>query len=77
MSQTVSTLVAPPVVDRHVTREADLPDAAAVLPFTRQQADNPGTWIAGVVFGVVCVAAALVLIATIAVVALARTARGA
>lgn len=71
------TLLAPsPVVIRPRGAQDVRPaayDAGAVVPFARQQAVTPGGWIAGLVFGLVCLGTGAVLVVgcLLAVVALA------
>lgn len=59
------TLLAPsPVAIRPLGAEDLRPsahDAGAPLPFARPQAVTPGGWIAGLVFGLVCLGAGAVL----------------
>lgn len=45
--------------------------ATPATPFTRPPADNVGGWLAGLLFGLLCIVAAFAFLATIAVVALA------
>jgi flagellar biogenesis protein FliO len=42
------------------------------VPFARPRAETPVAWVAGLAFGVLCIAAALVFVVAYAVVALAR-----
>lgn len=60
------TLLAPsPVVIRPLGAQDVRPavyEAGAAVPFARQQAVTPGGWIAGIVFGLVCLGTGVVLV---------------
>ncbi len=53
---------------RRSTRGAD-----QGLPFARQQAVTPGGWIAGIVFGLVCIGAGVVMVVACVVLAVVLT----
>jgi hypothetical protein len=55
-------------------RQAGTMTQTAATPFAQPPAGTPGAWIAGLAFGLVCIAVALVVLTTVAVVALARAA---
>ena len=67
MSLSATTLVAPP-------RDVAPRDVAQGVPFAGPTADGVGGWVLGLLFGLLCILAAFVFVATIAVVALARAA---
>jgi hypothetical protein len=81
MSQTVSSLVAPPPVPspwlnarRDVPRNATV--AGGSVPFSRTSAPGPFAWIAGLAFGLACIGAGLVFVVALAVVGVALAAAG-
>ncbi len=73
MSQAL--LAPPPVVIRPLGAQdvgrAASPDTG--LPFARQQAVTPGGWLAGLVFGLVCLGAGVVMVVACVLAALALT----
>lgn len=72
------TLLAPsPVVIRPLGAQDVRPavrDAGAAVPFARQQAVTPGGWIAGIVFGLVCLGTGVVMVVACVILAVVLTA---
>lgn len=77
MSLSTATLVAPTpvVVPSVVVPSAVARDALEATPFARPPAASIGGWVAGLLFGAVCILAGFTLLAVIGAIALAGVVR--